>query len=236
MSSKVRGMTEDLWRKSRDLRRLFAHLGQPTVLAQDLRFRRKCRLFGVAAVTHAWKGLTLPDVVRQAVEVAERFADGRATPGELMAARMAVYRDRSLSEFGSEGDDSLSLFRPPAVSLTDNAALASGFDAAEHAHVFVHGRGEPGGVLAYAVAAAALFRDVFGNPFRSVAFDPAWRSATAVGVARSMYEARDFAAMPVLADALEEAGCANGDVLAHCRGEGPHVRGCWVVDLILGKA
>ena len=51
-----------------------------------------------------------------------------------------------------------------------------------------------------------------------------------------MYESRDFAAMPVLADALEEAGCDHADVLAHCRGPGPHVRGCWVVDLVLGKA
>ncbi|QDU20371.1 hypothetical protein ETAA1_23230 [Urbifossiella limnaea] len=51
-----------------------------------------------------------------------------------------------------------------------------------------------------------------------------------------MYESRDFAPMPVLADALEDAGCADNDILAHCRGDGPHVRGCWVVDLVLGKS
>jgi hypothetical protein len=50
-----------------------------------------------------------------------------------------------------------------------------------------------------------------------------------------MYDTRDFAAMPILADALEEAECDNLDILAHCRGPGPHVRGCWVVDLMLGK-
>jgi hypothetical protein len=83
---------------------------------------------------------------------------------------------------------------------------------------------------------AALLRDIFGNPFRPVAFDPLWRTSTAVGLARTMFESRDFAAMPVLADALEEAGCDNADVLAHCRGPGPHVRGCWVVDLVLGKS
>lgn len=58
----------------------------------------------------------------------------------------------------------------------------------------------------------------------------------AVGsLAEQMYESRDFSAMPVLADALQESGCDNDDILSHCRGVGPHVRGCWVVDLVLGK-
>jgi hypothetical protein len=83
---------------------------------------------------------------------------------------------------------------------------------------------------------ASLVRDIYGNPFRSVIFDTAWRSTTTIGLAETMYASRDFAAMPILADALEEAGCYNTAVLAHCRGPGPHVRGCWVVDLVLGKA
>jgi hypothetical protein len=81
-----------------------------------------------------------------------------------------------------------------------------------------------------------LIRDIFGNPFRPVAVDPSWRTSTVVALAQQMYESRDFAPMPVLADALQDAGCDNEDVLAHCRGAGPHVRGCWVVDLILGKS
>ena len=87
----------------------------------------------------------------------------------------------------------------------------------------------------YAVQ-AALIKDIFGNPFRPVTFHPSWRTSAALGLARSMYESRDFAAMPVLADALQEAGCNNADILSHCRRGGPHVRGCWVVDLVLGKA
>ena len=79
-------------------------------------------------------------------------------------------------------------------------------------------------------------RDIFGNPFRAVAFDPKWRTEAAVGLALRMYDDRDFAAMPILADALEEAGCEDADILAHCREPGVHVRGCWVVDLVLGKA
>ena len=80
-----------------------------------------------------------------------------------------------------------------------------------------------------------LFRDIFGNPFRPVAFSPEWRTDTAVALARQMYDARDFSAMPILADALQDAGCDNEDIFNHCQGAGPHVRGCWVVDLVLGK-
>ena len=80
-----------------------------------------------------------------------------------------------------------------------------------------------------------LFRCVFGNPFRPVAVDPGWRTEAVVALARGMYDGRDFAAMPVLADALEDAGCDHPDVLAHCRDpQGVHVRGCWVVDGVLG--
>ncbi len=83
---------------------------------------------------------------------------------------------------------------------------------------------------------ANLLRDIFGNPFHPVALDPAWRTEAVVALARAVYDDRAFDRLPVLADALEDAGCADADVLAHCRGDGPHVRGCWVVDLILGKA
>ncbi|WP_232069622.1 hypothetical protein [Gemmata massiliana] len=82
---------------------------------------------------------------------------------------------------------------------------------------------------------ANLLRDIFGNPFRPAAFSPSWRTSTVIALAAQMYESRDFGAMPILADALQDAGCDSADVLDHCRGEGPHVRGCWLVDLVLGK-
>jgi hypothetical protein len=84
---------------------------------------------------------------------------------------------------------------------------------------------------------ASLFRDVFGPLlFRPVAFSPAWRTDTALSLARVMYEAREFGAMPILADALEDAGCDSDDILSHCRDpKAAHVRGCWVCDLVLGK-
>jgi hypothetical protein len=82
----------------------------------------------------------------------------------------------------------------------------------------------------------ALFREVFGNPFRPVTFNPEWRTSTVVALAQQMYESRNFSAMPILADALHDAGCDNEDILNHCRDpKATHVRGCWVVDLVLGK-
>ena len=85
-------------------------------------------------------------------------------------------------------------------------------------------------------AQADLVRCIIPSPFRPVAFDPDWQTAAAVALARTLYESRDFATAPVLADALEDAGCADPAVLDHLRGPGPHARGCWVVDEVLGLA
>ena len=81
-----------------------------------------------------------------------------------------------------------------------------------------------------------IARDIFGDPSHPIIFSAEWRTDTAVSLARTMYAARDFSAMPILADALQDAGCDNSDVLSHCRDTNQvHVRGCWVVDLVLGK-
>ena len=84
-------------------------------------------------------------------------------------------------------------------------------------------------------AQCRLYRDVFGYPFATVEFAPAWRTSTVLALSRQMYESRDFTAMPILADALQDAGCEHDEILEHCRGGGEHVRGCWVVDHALGK-
>jgi hypothetical protein len=81
-----------------------------------------------------------------------------------------------------------------------------------------------------------VLRDIFGNPFRPATVDPTWRTSTVLALAEGIYAERAFDRMPILADALQDAGCDNEDVLNHCRGDGPHVKGCWVVDLLLGKS
>jgi hypothetical protein len=91
-----------------------------------------------------------------------------------------------------------------------------------------------------------LIADLFGNPFRPVFLDPSlltWHDGTIPKLAQSVFDARDLPSghldqhrLAVLADALEDAGCDNRDILDHCRSEGLHVRGCWVADLLLGKS
>jgi hypothetical protein len=83
---------------------------------------------------------------------------------------------------------------------------------------------------------AALLREVFGPlPFRPVTSASAWQTSTVTALAQAIYDDRAFDRLPILADALEDAGCTNQDILNHCRQPGEHVRGCWAVDLLLGK-
>jgi hypothetical protein len=104
---------------------------------------------------------------------------------------------------------------PPDPDTRSQAGVAAG--TAEHA------------------ASAALLREVLGNLFRPVTFSPAWRTDTVLTLAQQMYDSRDFSAMPILADALMDADCTDEAILTHCRGPGPHVKGCWVTDAILGR-
>jgi len=83
-----------------------------------------------------------------------------------------------------------------------------------------------------------LLREIFGNPFRPVTIDPAWltfNDGEIIKLAQTVYNERAFEQMPALAQVLVDAGCTNEDMLTHCRSCGEHVRGCWVVDLLLGK-
>jgi hypothetical protein len=81
----------------------------------------------------------------------------------------------------------------------------------------------------------AVMREIFGNPFRPVVFDPSWLTTAVVSLAQTMYDSRDFSPMPILADALQDAGCDNVDILNHCWQPGEHIRGCWVVDLLTSR-
>lgn len=80
-----------------------------------------------------------------------------------------------------------------------------------------------------------LFDDVFGDAFQPVTLESAWRTDTVLSLAGRISKSRDFSLMPILVDALRDAGCDSERLLAHCRGPGPHVRGCWVLDLLLER-
>jgi hypothetical protein len=200
---------------------------------------RKMRLFAVACCRSVWPQLTDPRG-RRAVEVAEQFADGTASDEDRRRARLEVHR-----AVGAAIGRVLSTAVRAAYDATDPNA---GFAATASVGGMTLGR--IAGTPFQRPSHADLLRDIFGNPFRPVAFSPDWRTDTAVTLARQMYESRDFDAMPILADALQDAGCDSDDILNHCRGvagggsgepaggaptQTTHVRGCWVVDLVLGK-
>jgi hypothetical protein len=177
---------------------------------------RKRRLFACACCRSAW-ALLGDDRSRQAVEVAERCADGQASLAELQQARLAAYY--------ATREDRSDAVRAAYYAVIDDARLA-----AEHAS-FRARRAD------WEARQLAWLRDLLGGPGSPPGLESvrAWNSGCVVKLSRAMYEERRFEDLPVLADALEEAGCTDAEVLTHCRLPGDHVRGCWVVDLLLGR-
>ena len=206
----------------------------PTAMLEDvcLTSERKLRLFCVACCRRVWEHLP-GHGSRRAVRVAERYADGSADAAELDAAREADEPHASPGHGPVRVAYHAAKPSPDAASCVLHASLLRADSASPPGSASDAGWDEAD--AAESAAQAALLRDVFGNPFRPVTFEAAWRTPAAVALASQMYESRDFSAMPILADALQEAGCEDEQILQHCRGGGLHVRGCWVVDLVLGK-
>jgi hypothetical protein len=170
-----------------------------------------------------------------AIAAGEMFADAAVEKDALTAARKAA--NAAVREIArAAGNGSAREWAASAAEMVSHATYQDAYITAASRASTAIGVSGARAREEEQVAQWALLRDIFGNPFRPVAFDPSWRTEAVVGLARGMYESRDFGPMPVLADALEDAGCADAGVLTHCRGPGPHVRGCWVVDLVLGKA
>ena len=230
---------------------------------------RKRRLFAVACCRHLWPLLTDPRV-RDAVDTAELWADGRASPEQLASHRAAARRAleearlRALREADRAGLNWSTLkfhFDHQAGALkaaVDASTLGVRFPeraawgdmlavipAIELEPLYPADGFHEGYLAGARLVQAALLRDLFGNPFRVVSLNPVWllrgrgrpwERGPVAELAQTVYDQRAFEGLPVLADALEEAGCHDADILNHCRGPGPHVRGCWVVDAILGKS
>lgn len=199
---------------------------------------RKLRLFAVAC-SRRIQHLLDDEPSRLAVDVAERFADGRAGEDERHRAAADAYRARNRN-----WDDDAMAAAYYAVGLNSpaNSPDAEWGMVVEAAGCVLSALSQhsPAGATDEARGAereyqSMLLRDIFGNPFRPPTADPAWLTATVVTLAQAIYEERAFDRLPILADALEDAGCANQDVLDHCRQPGEHVRGCWALDLIMGK-
>jgi hypothetical protein len=176
---------------------------------------RKIRLHSVACCRLVARHITNPDC-RALIDLIERRADDDTLARDLTDLRRKVKR-------------------------WADAAVVRGVNRNWYARFSVWASAEPRprapvGGFSYERRFRDVLTEVLGPRTGCPAFAPEWRTDTAVALARTMYDSREFGAMPILADALQDAGCDNPDVLNRCREAGAtHVRGCWVVDLVLGK-
>jgi hypothetical protein len=245
-------MTEAEWMNCTDSLKMLRFLRNERGESQRKAGRRKLRLFACACVRGIWV-LLRKEGSRQAVVTAEQVADGLASAQELAEAQHKA-RWASASEGAEIGkspywQSSEAAIHVAAKSFSDGDHLS--VTHASHSAAFAWAQARTGygqqkgygetfdeAVKARLAVHAAWLRDIFNNPFQSVAVDPiwvTWNGDTVKHLAKEIYDDRAFDRLPILADALEEAGCADADILAHCRGGGDHVRGCWVLDLLLGK-
>jgi hypothetical protein len=183
---------------------------------------RKMRLLAVACCRSIW-GTLQDERSRAAVETAERFADGRASEQHRSEAEDRAEDKACENEADDLGEPSWAAFWSLAPNAHQAADMSSFNASAERSD-----RSE-------LIKQAHLIQCIFGSPLRRILVAPDSLPLRLNRVAEMIYEERAFDRLPILADALEDAGCTNADILAHCRGPGPHVRGCWVVDLLLGK-
>jgi hypothetical protein len=229
-------MTESEWQACAD----------PNPMLQELRGRvsdRKLRLFACACSRRIFHLLTDPRS-RRAVLIAERAADGLVDEKKLKAAWGDARR--SINQVSRATNRNMPPgFTSTAAPAEQDAWLAAAHSAYFAAAVLANAAGAPHGSEQWLSNfrterswQADLLRDLF--PRRQLPVSPAvlgtdWAGGPARDMARTLYEERRFEELPYLADALEEAGCTNADVLGHLRGPGPHACGCWVLDLLLGR-
>jgi hypothetical protein len=250
-------MTEAEWLASADPGQMLWFLRDREKVSQ-----RKLRLFGAACCRRIWHAM--PDErSRRAVEIAEAFADGLVTAAEAEAAgniaaevteevpdvdtelgwRAARAADHLLPVPAESWMQPLVVWEYAGMVLEGEQLIREGAAPemleAWSEQVVESGKPmgltdtDPGGIL------ADLLREIIGPvPFGRGTIPTSllrWNDGTVSKIAQAIYEERAFERLPILADALEDAGCDDADILAHCRSAGPHVRGCWVIDLLLGK-
>jgi hypothetical protein len=248
-----RTVTNQEWRRCKDPMRMIEGL-------KDVASGRKGILYLCGCCRLVWE-LLYDDSSKEAVDVAERYADGLATYEELRGAeygaecptfgydfepriwrrwgvgvpnsvqnlvKMGVLTEQQLEEDEPEVDPVVKSRLMAAAALADGTCSPDPFGSGwwtDSISVVDSASGE------------WLLRCVFNKPFLPpVMFDSDWTTPTVASLAEAIYSERAFDRMPILGDALEEAGCNNVDILSHCRSDKPHIRGCWVVDLVLGKS
>jgi hypothetical protein len=227
---------------------------EPRPMLDFLRDRvpeRKLRLFACVCCRRVLPLLSPPS--RQALEVAEQLADGLADGRERKAARTLALQapwvgppEMPDSEVRHARGSAKQAVYKALERKADDAARWAAANASGAAAMYAWNRQQPvppadwervyaGLRGAEKAAQCAWLRDLFGDLFRQIAVDVAWlawNGGTVPKVAEAIYAGRAFERLPILADALEDAGCDSADLLEHCRSGGEHVRGCWAVDLV----
>lgn len=225
-------MTEAEWLACTDPQKMLKFLRRK---AND----RRLRLFACGCCRQIWKDLTLKSV-RQAVEIAESYADGTVADKELKQAHTkGVIACTGMLHRGTAKmlNDPAYAIKMCRMGLAVNTAHDAPFQIGQLDWLWKDNFLKS--------ISPVLLRCVIGNPFRALPPKKgnqqwkdklrAWLTPTVKRLAEAIYEDRAFSRMPDLADALEKAGCHDLDILVHCRQPGEHVRGCWVMDLVLGK-
>lgn len=200
---------------------------------------RAMRLFGCACCHTVWQ--QIPDEkCRESVRVAEQFADRLVSEQELrrvheeakaVAKSLQGCSAWDAASAAAEASDQRQPFQP-SISIGEWYAMTPfwGVVAAQTTRSYPSSEDK-----LLLLTQCNLLRDIIGNPFRPVAIERSWLTSDVRILAEGIYQDRAFDRMPILADALQDAGCDNDDILDHCRQPGEHVRGCWVIDLLTGR-
>jgi hypothetical protein len=228
-------MTEEEWVGSHEPEAMLAHLGAKAGA-------RKARLFALACCRRISR-LMVQEHARRAFQMAEAAVRGRLGPEEIAAEWQAAW--------DADGVLAATVSAPLPVIDASAAALyaihpdyprSAGMTCSNAVSAVVGEADEEGAPAERArtaerAAQAELLREIFGNPFRRVRIRREWLRASdrAVEKLARTIEETNFALLPILADALQDAGCRDASILEHCKREGGHVPGCWVVDLVLGR-
>jgi hypothetical protein len=216
-------MTEAQWLASEDPDQMLVEVNRDDA---DGQIARKLRLFACGCCRRVWSAIT-DERGRAAVETAERFADGQEAARAMRVVVKAAWKVVTATHYD------------PVNRLAHDCAWHDPYGAAVGATQAASRLEAP---IFSPAEVAGLVREVFGNPFRPASRLESCLTAQALRLAQASYAERelpsghlDSARLAVLSDALEEAGCTNEAILSHLRSSGPHVRGCWALDLILGK-
>jgi hypothetical protein len=191
---------------------------------------RKMRLFAVACYWQVSELQWDEPLLEAEINAIEQYADGLISRDDLRAVSLAHYRQL----FPSEEDSALRIVELEADYALQTAEWAAGLARSGGPH----GEGRSWPVGTAEAKQAHLLRDFFGNLFRPESIDPtwlAWNDQAIPKLARAIYDECRFEDLSIVADALEQAGCTNHDILVHCRDKGEHARGCWLLDLLLNR-